>query len=479
MRVTKTQLKPEVKKDILELVDRMVTVNDFTLAVDFAEDAYSLFAEELSKRKIFKGFWQLFKDVRQLYTKYKIGDLMKNFDFYSRIRNFLRYFVTSNLFYELDKLDPMEALEQFLKMFQPPQKQPPQKQSKKQKQQSGKGKPKQKEEEKKKEDKKKDKQDDTKQSPTGKSDDQKGLSASEDNLPIDVSDFRQKLPQIEKALDSGLLDRDDIQEYVSKHAGVGSSELKIGNIKNIVDKLASDISQKELDIFYVARKKELTDKYRREEILKSVSVPDNEMSVKSMSNYQEMIKILPGQYALSKPIFNRKLIDKELQVRDYQSRRLKKQALYLLIDVSGSMQGVRNIYASGVALSLVRQAVDEGSTYFLRFFDDQVKNLHKVTNNKEAKEACEILVKQPFSGGGTNIERAIRTAVKDITDDPEGFEKAEIMLITDGEDNVGMIKDDLKGIKLHSTVISGHNLDLEKLSETFTELDTGDLQEIL
>jgi len=211
--------------------------------------------------------------------------------------------------------------------------------------------------------------------------------------------------------------------------------------------------------------------------MKSVPYPDNEMSIKNIKKYEELLKTIPSQYALDDDIFNQKLLKKELLVRDYQSRRLKKQALYLLIDVSGSMdEGGKNVYASGVALAFVRQAISEGSTYFLRFFDHNPHSLYKITNKEDAEKMCDILVKKPYSGGGTNIGNAIETAVNDIKDDPVAFEKAEIMIITDGEDSgFNINKDQLEKIKLHSTVIDGSNPTLEELSDSYVELDSKDI----
>ena len=470
MRITKTKLKKKEARQIAKMVDGLVTVKDFTLSVDFAKDAYALFKEELSKRKIFKSFWELFKDIRKLYARFKFGDLMKNVDFYNRTRNFFRYFTHSSLFRELDKLDPMEALEQFLKMFQPPQPQPhPQKQPK---QVVDKGSQPQKQQ----------KKQDGKQEKGGKqpfkpkrSKDKKGLSADESNLPIDMTKFRKQLPKIEKAINSGMFDKDDLQKYLAKHAGVGHREIQIGNIVNLIDKIAKNVSDRELDIFYVARKKEVIDRYRREEVLKSVPYPDNEMTIKNIEKYQELLKTIPTQYAFDDEVFTQKLLKKEILVRDYQSRRLKKQALYLLIDASGSMQGRKNIYASGVALAFVRQAISEGSTYFLRFFDYDPHDLHKITTKKEAEKMADILVKKPYSGGGTRIMSAIEQAIKDIKKDPTKFEKAEIMVITDGEDNVNMDKKELQGIKVHSTVIDGRNDGLKKISDAYLELKSAEL----
>jgi len=533
MRVTKTKIQPEIIEEITGMVDESVMVEDFTLSVDFAVDLYALFAEEISKRSIFKGYWDLFKDVKKLFVKFKIGKLMNNVEFYSRVRKFFKYLITSKLFYELDKLDPMEALEAFLRMFQPPQQQSQQGDGEGQKDGSG-GQNEQEKQGGKGEDKKdgqgegkgqgegEEKNEDEETSGGGKSPrqkpqqqpqggrgdggenegdgpgqqqqpgggqqpksrpkprhntkDKKGLSADENNFPIDMDKFRDSLPKIERSIASGVFDREDVQKYLSKHAGIAENEIKITNVMDIIDKIADNIHEREMDVLYVARFKEITERYRRDEVLTSVPFPDNEMTIKNIEESNELLKILPTEFIHDDDVFMQKLVKKELQVKDYQSRRLKKQALYLLIDVSGSMDGMRNVYASGVALALVRQALSEGSVYFLRFFDYNMKPLNKVTNDKEAEKMMDKLVRCPYSGGGTDIESAIQTAVRDISEDPEEFEKAEIMLITDGDDDVSISKNSLKGIKLHSTVIEGSNSGLRELSDTYVELKERDFK---
>ena len=461
MRVTKLKLEKEEIDQIETLTDEITSANkDIVLAYDFSKDAYSLFKKKVNRRRSFKSFWQLFNDIRKQYTIYKLGNLMKNVDFYGRVRNFFRYFMFSSLFKELDKLDPMEALEAFLHMFQPPQQQQKQPQQDKgneeeeKKEQQGQG---------------------QKKPEKSKQKDQKGLSGDEGNLPIDMTKFKEQMPKIEKILDSGLMDKEDLQDFLGKNAGIGHSEIKIENIVDLIDKISNNVSERELEIFYVARVKEVTERYRRDEILKSVPYPEDEMAIKTIDNFNEILKTIPTQYALDEEIFLQKLVKKELLVRDFQARRLKRQALYLLIDVSGSMRGAKNIYACGVALAFVRQAIDEGSTYYLRFFDHEPHKLFNIKTKKEAEKMMDVLVRQPFSGGGTNIEKAITTAVNDIIEAPEKFEKAEIMIISDGEDNVNLNKRDLKKIKLHSTIIDGKNDGLEMLSDTYIELSSSDL----
>jgi uncharacterized protein with von Willebrand factor type A (vWA) domain len=462
MRITKLLLEPEEIVEIEELTNEITSTNkDITLAYDFAKDAYALFKEKINKRRNIKSFWDIFSDIRNQYTKFHMMDLMKNVDFYGRIRNFFRYFISSNLFHELNKLDPLEALKIFLNTFQPPQDPQDQQQTP------------QDESDDSDEDQKKGKQKNKKQK--SQQQDQGGRSADEDNLPIDMAQFQQKLPKIEKILDSGLLDKEDFQNYLGQQAGIGHSEFKIGNIVDLIDKISKRLSAKELEIFYVARKKEATELYKRDEILESVPYPDDEMSIKTLSDPTEILKLIPTQYAYDDNIFMQKLVKHELLIRDYQARRLKRQALYLLIDVSGSMSGAKNIYACGVALAFVRQAITEGSTYFLRFFDDSPHQLYTVTTQEEAENMSKILIREPFSGGGTDIENAMRKAIEDITKSPEKFEKAEIMIISDGEDDVSLRKTDLQGVKIHSTIIDGKNKGLELISETYTELRSDEL----
>ena len=478
MRITKLLLEPEEIVEIEELTNEITSTNkDITLAYDFAKDAYALFKEKINKRRNIKSFWDIFSDIRNQYTKFHMMDLMKNVDFYGRIRNFFRYFISSNLFHELNKLDPLEALKIFLNTFQPPQEQQDQQQTPQPQPQSNnsdKDEDDKEDEEEKGQEDEEDKQN-KKQKPQQQ--DQGGRSADEDNLPIDMSQFTQKLPKIEKALDSGLLDKEDFQAYLGQQAGIGHSEFKIGNIVDLIDKISKRLSAKELEIFYVARKKEATELYRRDEILESVPYPDDEMSIKTLDDFTEILKLIPTQYAYDDSIFMQKLVKHELLIRDYQARRLKRQALYLLIDVSGSMSGSKNIYACGVALAFVRQAITEGSTYFLRFFDDSPHQLYTVTTQEEAENMSKILIREPFSGGGTDIENAMRKAIEDITKSPEKFEKAEIMIISDGEDDVSLRKTDLQGVKIHSTIIDGRNKGLELISESYTELKSNELND--
>ena len=113
------------------------------------------------------------------------------------------------------------------------------------------------------------------------------------------------------------------------------------------------------------------------------------------------------------------------------------------------------------------------SVFFSNYLDSFNRNLH--CYKKEAQEMCDILLKQPFSGGGTEIQKAINQAIQDIKASPKKFEKVEMMVISDGMDEVRLDKKDLKNIKLHSTIIDGENSGLERISDTYLELNSDEL----
>ena len=139
------------------------------------------------------------------------------------------------------------------------------------------------------------------------------------------------------------------------------------------------------------------------------------------------------------------------------------------------MHGGASLYASATALAFVRQAVKKEATYFLRFFDYGTSKLIRVENDKEALEAEKLLLKHPYSGGGTSINNAIAVAINDIKKEPKKFEKVELMLISDGEDSVSIGKKDLGEIKLNSTIIGQINQTLKDLSETYSQVSINDI----
>ena len=156
------------------------------------------------------------------------------------------------------------------------------------------------------------------------------------------------------------------------------------------------------------------------------------------------------------------------------------------------MDPVRQVTACGIAIAYVKKAIEEGSYYFFRYFDTQAFDLHKVTTEKEAIDAIHYLMNNHHSGGGTDIDMAIRTAMDDINN-PKMFkqeagdkndalyDKADILVITDGEDDVEVTREQLeaKKIVLHSFLLEDSNPKLEKISTTYKVIDRREMNKLL
>jgi len=513
MRVTKPAIDNKIKVALDALTDESIKVsNDITLTKDFTYDIYALFAaDRMEKRRTFKNYWDLFMDVRTLYVSFQIYGLRKTLSFYNHIKDFMQSLITTQLFRRLDELDPFEATRLFLEMFKPKD-QPPlpqvanpnmqgeeeeseqgnegqqaqggngngqgQAEDNDQNQQNGNEQQDKKdgdEQENENEDQGQSKTDDSQDEKEKNDNDQSGTSADPKNLPIDLDTLKNSMPKIEKIIKSGVFDHEDIKKAIAHTAGIEAKDIKLTNINKLIDEMGDSLDE-DLIIFNVARKHEFIDVYRKSESIDDSPTPDNDMTISQNKSINDIVRALPMEYLYDDDLFTKKVMEHSLNIIQPQSRTLKRQVLYMLLDVSGSMEGDRGIYASGVAVSLLRQALREKATYFLRYFDYQPSELRVIKTKEEAQKMIEELLKQPYSGGGTNFNGALNTAIYDIKNDPVQFEEAEIMMITDGDCATNVTRDTLDFIKLHTVVIAPDGVStnqikyLKDISESHTIL---------
>ncbi len=145
--------------------------------------------------------------------------------------------------------------------------------------------------------------------------------------------------------------------------------------------------------------------------------------------------------------------------------------VYVLLDKSGSMGGQKIDWARAVALALLAKARAGGRKFNVRLFDSIVYEMMSATTKSKPRAILELVkyLATVKASGGTNITSAIAKAVEDISTgrNPEG----DIVLITDGEDKLSthIIRGILgvRGIRLHSVMIQGHNPTLEKVSDSY------------
>jgi len=555
MRITKLQLTKPQAVYVKELTEeKNEAINPQTkkpVSIDFSKDLFAIL-ETLNPHKVIKDSQEIGDEVRDGYIKHKLTDYYKIQDHYNAIRRFIREFTHTRLYRHLQGLNnPEKALEILLDMFSPPPPKPPQGKPKPQEAQ-GQGQGKSKGQNSQSQNKPQDgqnngqKQGDKEQDEDNKNQQKKGNKEGQENEQenqdeeeenqdqnkpeekdkpeepeemddtpeneisntppdplLDIEKFKEDMPAMEEMLRDNVLEDELMRSVVEEQAGVGHNELTTieGLAKNI-KKIASAIRNKNFEILDVARKFDITEQYVREEEIKDVDYPEKDWRITNIKTLSDFPNILPYQFLYPNEIFDKMLMDKDLKTKQYQSRRKKKQILYLLVDVSGSMDGARQVVATSIAVAYIKKAISEKSIYFFRFFDDKPFELHKVTNEQEAIKEVNYLLKNPKSGGGTNIDQALRRAIKDINDPnllkqenqefgaDEGrnaldaevlYERADILIITDGGDDVSVTAEELRQNKiiLHTFLIEGSNPTLKSISKSFQNLTQNDINKLI
>ena len=123
------------------------------------------------------------------------------------------------------------------------------------------------------------------------------------------------------------------------------------------------------------------------------------------------------------PLFLRKYQQK--QIKQYRRREPIYKGMGDIIcclDESGSTEGEAAAWGKAVAMTLLEIAAESHRSFALIHF--------------AGGSSCQVDIFRPsaaetFLGGGTNFERPVREAIRLM--DTEGFEKADVVFITDGE----------------------------------------------
>lgn len=151
--------------------------------------------------------------------------------------------------------------------------------------------------------------------------------------------------------------------------------------------------------------------------------------------------------------------------------------IVLLIDESGSMRdsgGAKEIWAKALALALLTTATKQRRVMYLIGFNGSITRQARIEpgNVDFAKLAAMLSY---HSSGGTSFNAALQRAVE-VVDTESGLKKADIVMVTDGEDDVSdEIRNDLlrrraeAGLQLYVIGV-GYDADLNALAGVATSV---------
>jgi len=160
-------------------------------------------------------------------------------------------------------------------------------------------------------------------------------------------------------------------------------------------------------------------------------------------------------------VFYYKLANSGLLAREKVA--VKEGAFYVLLDKSGSMaEKGKFTWANATALALLKLARAKGRRFYARFFDHRVYQL--LDDRDPLRLSQELLTTVP--DGGTSIDSALRTALKDLAEGGLSEKTNTIIIITDGEDEVTVKPEEFRKVNatLVAVMVQGYNEKLEELA---------------
>lgn len=160
----------------------------------------------------------------------------------------------------------------------------------------------------------------------------------------------------------------------------------------------------------------------------------------------------------------------QLPVRERVTRIEKKQAIFILVDGSGSMSGKRHWKATGVVMNRLKAVLSGDAEVFLSVFDTKMGRVDHAGTPEEARELIKKFQKGNFSGGGTDIAGSVRAAHKYIEDKIEAGEalyRPEIVVLTDDDTSVASLKkSEIPGTRVHGFAMEVENKSLVEFARS-------------
>jgi uncharacterized protein with von Willebrand factor type A (vWA) domain len=244
-----------------------------------------------------------------------------------------------------------------------------------------------------------------------------------------------------------------------------------GHITHPTEKVIDQLSIQNLNIFELGKKFSLALGQTKKNKFKPTAKLDRKQREKQMQSVSDISKIVPAQHGLPEEMFEAKADKKQLKVKENLEEEKERQLLYILIDNSISMDGQfpgaantmfsRGTVASVFGIALCRHVLSEGGIVFLRFFATTTTPLREAEKMEDFKTLETILAKAAYNGSGTRILRALSSAAQDIAEGKNRglkIAKAEVLLITDGEDHtltIDNIKAVMKDVEFNVLDVAG------------------------
>lgn len=274
----------------------------------------------------------------------------------------------------------------------------------------------------------------------------------------------------------------------------------------VSESLVKNLSSTDFAMFDIAQKLDfLLDKHKKGKF-KPTEELGKDKGQDTVKRISDVTRVLPSEHAKDDESFVIGLSRKTLSKREERNPHKKKALMYVIVDSSGSMYaGItaklaflsRFNMAKVFTLAIARRLNQDGGIMYWRAFSDHPGRMLTMRDDVSYTDFGKNVSNMNMIGGGTNIERTLKRVMDDINDAKDDLSKAEILLITDAEDQISEA-----GLKkqlarwptniLHTLDVSGKGAQgvswgnassvLKKISEQYFYVDTSaglDLENIV
>jgi hypothetical protein len=160
----------------------------------------------------------------------------------------------------------------------------------------------------------------------------------------------------------------------------------------------------------------------------------------------------------------------QLNVRERVTEKQRRQAIFILVDCSGSMGGERFWKAGGVVMNRLKGVLHGDAIVWVGVYDTRLKGVKYAETPEHARGMMREFSGGSFSGGGTDTGAAIKAAHAFIQTEMEkgrALWKPDIVVLTDEDASVtGVTATDIPGTRVHGFAIGARNPKLVKLARS-------------
>ncbi|MFH1408082.1 MAG: VWA domain-containing protein [Patescibacteria group bacterium] len=218
------------------------------------------------------------------------------------------------------------------------------------------------------------------------------------------------------------------------------------------------------------------DQFTKLQVRKQVKLEEDsageEVRQRPIRNLGELGKVAKPAWAMrqqNETYFLYQAVTGQMPVRERVTRIERKQAIFILVDGSGSMYGKKHFKASGVVMNRLKAVISGDAEVWVSVFDTTLTKAQRARTPEEARELIKKFTNGNFRGGGTDIAVAIKAAHKQIDDAikaGEALYRPEIVVLTDDDTSVSGCKpSEIPGTRVHGFAIESRNPALVALAK--------------